>query len=588
MPSFPFRTSSSLCLPPSRVLFPSEHQFRASESAHPPAVRRLVCVTVAACAQRPRSMRAHASLPPFPYHLPCSSPPGYYFRAGTGSGSQNWHIHLPSGGWCVTVAACAQEGDHTAHYHLPIPSPPYHLSHAINPAPALRDTISAQALARGARTGTYTCLQAPGVSLSLNARSGRAHGLGRQEDTPSNSMTLKRLALSPHHLLPPLNPSLAPVRCFSLPACTPHPYLFFLSPSSQLSSHFPLSNPPLPLPPSPPSSHHWLAIPPPPIPHPTSRIPDPASPIHIPSSDLQLQRGFGSASQILLSGSSAGGQATANLCDWLASSFPSASTRCLVDAGFFLDTRDRFSKRTFRALAQNLTSLHRPVNPSCSYARRSEQWKCFFLQHTLLDISTPIFLFQAPFDCAAAMIEGIEGSEGVEESEAVEGSRNAKYLRSSLTHGSNADGEERKTTIAEAPQKQTSPSNANGYGVERGDGEKQQQQASAPFARSPSSPPPPVRWSVAPCTTGALEGPPRLDISPAPGEAEGWEAAPSPGKAREWGEWGESAEWAEVDLREITLTKEIARGSSSVVYRGVYRKQSVAGGCCAVRRDGTE
>ncbi|CAI5963744.1 unnamed protein product [Closterium sp. NIES-64] len=83
--------------------------------------------------------------------------------------------------------------------------------------------------------------------------------------------------------------------------------------------------------------------------------------------DLQLQRGFGSASQILLSGSSAGGQATANLCDWLASLFPSASTRCLVDAGFFLDTRDRFSRRTFQALAQKLTLLHRPVNPTCSY-----------------------------------------------------------------------------------------------------------------------------------------------------------------------------------------------------------------------------
>ncbi|CAI5503582.1 unnamed protein product [Closterium sp. Naga37s-1] len=85
-----------------------------------------------------------------------------------------------------------------------------------------------------------------------------------------------------------------------------------------------------------------------------------------------------------------------------------------------------------------------------------------------------------------------------------------------------------------------------------------------------------------------LEGPPPLEIAPAPREAEGWGAAPSPGKARAWGEWGESAEWAEVDLREIALTKEIARGSSSVVYRGVYRKQSVAGGCSAVRRDGRE
>ncbi|CAI5471761.1 unnamed protein product, partial [Closterium sp. Yama58-4] len=142
-------------------------------------------------------------------------------------------------------------------------------------------------------------------------------------------------------------------------------------------------------------------------------------------------------------------------------------------------------------------------------------------------------------------------------------------------HSINSDGEERETTIAEAPQKQPSPSHANDDGMKRGESEEQHE-ASAPSDPSPSSPPPAVRWSVAPCTGGGLEGPPRLEIAPAPGEAEGWEAAPSPGKAREWGEWGESAEWAEVDLRGITLTKEIARGSSSVVYRGVYRKKNVA------------
>ncbi|CAI5468610.1 unnamed protein product, partial [Closterium sp. Yama58-4] len=83
--------------------------------------------------------------------------------------------------------------------------------------------------------------------------------------------------------------------------------------------------------------------------------------------DLVQKRDMRSPSQILLSGSSAGGQATVNLCDWLASSFPSASTRCLVDSGFFLDTRDRAMNYTFRSLAQNLTALHRPSNPTCPY-----------------------------------------------------------------------------------------------------------------------------------------------------------------------------------------------------------------------------
>ncbi|CAI5527252.1 unnamed protein product [Closterium sp. Naga37s-1] len=87
--------------------------------------------------------------------------------------------------------------------------------------------------------------------------------------------------------------------------------------------------------------------------------------------DLVQKRDMRSASQILLSGSSAGGQATVNLCDWLASSFPSASTRCLVDSGFFLDTRDRAMNYTFRSLAQNLTALHRPSNPTCPYGTSS-------------------------------------------------------------------------------------------------------------------------------------------------------------------------------------------------------------------------
>ncbi|CAI5972252.1 unnamed protein product [Closterium sp. NIES-65] len=65
---------------------------------------------------------------------------------------------------------------------------------------ALRDTISAPALARGARTGTYTCLQAAGASLSLHARSVRAHCLGRQEGTRSNSMTLLRITTHPSSL----------------------------------------------------------------------------------------------------------------------------------------------------------------------------------------------------------------------------------------------------------------------------------------------------------------------------------------------------------------------------------------------------
>ncbi|GJP49096.1 hypothetical protein CLOM_g8356 [Closterium sp. NIES-68] len=34
------------------------------------------------------------------------SPPGYYFRPGTGAGKSMWHIYLPGGAWCGSAADC--------------------------------------------------------------------------------------------------------------------------------------------------------------------------------------------------------------------------------------------------------------------------------------------------------------------------------------------------------------------------------------------------------------------------------------------------------------------------------------------------
>ncbi len=34
------------------------------------------------------------------------SPPGYYFRAGEGNGTNKWIIHLEGGGWCINESAC--------------------------------------------------------------------------------------------------------------------------------------------------------------------------------------------------------------------------------------------------------------------------------------------------------------------------------------------------------------------------------------------------------------------------------------------------------------------------------------------------
>ncbi|CAI7858536.1 unnamed protein product, partial [Closterium sp. NIES-54] len=50
--------------------------------------------------------------------------------------------------------------------------------------------------------------------------------------------------------------------------------------------------------------------------------------------DLRAKRGMAAAARILLSGSSAGGQAVVMLCDRVAAAFPAAYTKCFSDAGF--------------------------------------------------------------------------------------------------------------------------------------------------------------------------------------------------------------------------------------------------------------
>ncbi|CAI7813378.1 unnamed protein product [Closterium sp. NIES-53] len=44
--------------------------------------------------------------PPPPAATP-HSPPGYYFRPGSGEGADAWHVHLPMGGWCFNLSTCA-------------------------------------------------------------------------------------------------------------------------------------------------------------------------------------------------------------------------------------------------------------------------------------------------------------------------------------------------------------------------------------------------------------------------------------------------------------------------------------------------
>ncbi|CAI5469373.1 unnamed protein product [Closterium sp. Yama58-4] len=122
--------------------------------------------------------------------------------------------------------------------------------------------------------------------------------------------------------------------------------------------------------------------------------------------DLQANRGIRSASRLLISGSSAGGQAVVHLCDTIAAAVPSADARCVVDSGFFVDSEDRSGSFTFRSLAQKMVALHQPNFGECAQAYSSTyQWRCFFPQYTISrTVSTPLFIFNTLFDNIALTI----------------------------------------------------------------------------------------------------------------------------------------------------------------------------------------
>ncbi|CAI5510209.1 unnamed protein product [Closterium sp. Naga37s-1] len=84
--------------------------------------------------------------------------------------------------------------------------------------------------------------------------------------------------------------------------------------------------------------------------------------------DLKSKRGIKSAAQILLSGSSAGGQAVVALCDRIAAAFPWAATKCIADSGFFIDSKDRVGGYTWRNAVKNIVALHKPSWPACQDA----------------------------------------------------------------------------------------------------------------------------------------------------------------------------------------------------------------------------
>ncbi|KAI5011194.1 hypothetical protein ZWY2020_013331 [Hordeum vulgare] len=113
-----------------------------------------------------------------------------------------------------------------------------------------------------------------------------------------------------------------------------------------------------------------------------------------------LNRGMSKAKNAILSGCSAGGLAAILHCDKFNDLLPpSASVKCVSDAGYFIDGTDITGNKFVRTSFKNVVNLHgSDKNLPSSCTSRTSPELCFFPQHVLPTLKTPLFILNAAYD----------------------------------------------------------------------------------------------------------------------------------------------------------------------------------------------
>jgi hypothetical protein len=137
--------------------------------------------------------------------------------------------------------------------------------------------------------------------------------------------------------------------------------------------------------------------------------------------DLMANRGLSKATDLVVSGCSAGGLATYlhtdQWCDTLHTSNPSAKCVGLPDSGFFLDYQDPTvtcspPSGSSRSLLNTINGDYHcglkwtysqqnatdGINQDCVKAHPGEEWKCMFAEHSAEHIRAPVFAMQSQYD----------------------------------------------------------------------------------------------------------------------------------------------------------------------------------------------
>lgn len=119
--------------------------------------------------------------------------------------------------------------------------------------------------------------------------------------------------------------------------------------------------------------------------------------------DELLRRSIDKASEIILSGRSAGALSAIIHADYIRTRFSraaNASFRVLADAGFFVDAPSLNGTEIIRSAFQQLYTLHNSsLNQACLGAQeRKQEWRCLFPQYSVPFVNLPIFLVNSLYD----------------------------------------------------------------------------------------------------------------------------------------------------------------------------------------------
>ena len=121
--------------------------------------------------------------------------------------------------------------------------------------------------------------------------------------------------------------------------------------------------------------------------------------------DELLRRGIDKATEIILSGSSAGAISAIVHADYIRSRFrrdTKASFHVLADGGFFVDEPSLYGTKTIRSAFRQVYKLHNSssgLNHACIRAqKRKQKWRCFFPQYSLPFVSSSLFIVNSLYD----------------------------------------------------------------------------------------------------------------------------------------------------------------------------------------------